>query len=213
MNMKPLAIAALLGATLPLATLAAGEYGSPPADKPTTMERMESGAKAAGDATKRETKDAAITAKVKSALVAEPDLSSMDVNIETEKGVVQLFGFVENQDQIDRAGKLAAAVEGVKSVKNDLKVDTSQGAKSGQTTMDRAGGEVGDAAITAKVKAALIREKDLSAMDINVETENGVVQLAGFVDKKEQIARATKVAEKIKGVKSVKNDLHLKSGS
>jgi len=205
MNLKPLAIAALL----PMAALAAGDYGSPPADtgKPTTMERMESGAKAAGNATKRETSDAWITAKVKSAIAVEKDLSSFDVNIETENGVVQLFGFVENQDQIDHAGKVASSIEGVKSVKNDLKIDTTQTAKSAAST------EVGDAAVTAKVKAALIREKNLSALDINVETENGVVQLAGFVDKKEQIDRAGKVASGIKGVKSVKNDLQLKSGS
>lgn len=202
MNLKPIAIAALL----PMAALAA-DYGSPPADKPTTMERMESGTKAAADATRRETSDAWITTKVKSAIAAEKDLSSFDVNIETEKGVVQLFGFVENQDQIDRAGKLASSIEGVKSVKNDLKIDSTQTAKSAMKT------ETGDAAITAKVKAALIREKDLSALDINVETENGVVQLGGFVDSKEQVDRAAKVAGKVKGVKSVDNDLHLKTGS
>ncbi|HSW12026.1 MAG TPA: BON domain-containing protein [Solimonas sp.] len=203
MKLKPLAIAALL----PIAALAAGEYGGTPADKPTTMERMESGTKAAVDATKRETSDAWITSKVKSAIAVEKDLSSFDVNIETEKGVVQLFGFVETQAQIDHAGKVAASIAGVKSVKNDLKIDSTQSAKSAMKT------EAGDAAITTKVKAALVREKDLSAMDINVETENGVVQLAGFVDRKEQIDRASKVVSRVKGVKSVKNDLHLKSGS
>lgn len=205
MKLKPLAIAA--AALLPMTAFAAGEYGSPPVDKPTTMERIESGARAASDATKRETSDAWITAKIKSAIAVEKDLSSFDVNIETEKGVVQLFGFVETQDQVDRAGKVAASIQGVKSVKNDLKIDSTQSAKSAMKT------EAGDAAITAKVKAALVREKGLSPLDINVETENGVVQLAGFVDRKEQVDRAAYVAGKIKGVRSVKNDLHVKGGS
>ncbi|MDM4771216.1 BON domain-containing protein [Solimonas sp. SE-A11] len=70
-----------------------------------------------------------------------------------------------------------------------------------------------DASITGKVKAALIREKDLSAMDVNVETQNGTVQLSGFVDTKDQQDRAEKVAKSVTGVKEVKNDLRLKTGS
>ena len=211
MKLKPLAIVALL----PMAALAADDYGSPTGstNPPSAVERMESGATAAGKAAKRETKDAWITAKVKSAIAAEKDLSARKVNIETESGVVQLFGFVDNQDQIDRAGKIAVTIEGVKSVKNDLQIDTSQGAKSGQNAMERGSGEVGDAAVTAKVKAAIVREKNLSALDVNVETENGVVQLGGFVDTKDQIERASKVAGKVKGVKSVQNDLKLKGSS
>lgn len=211
MKFKPLAIVALL----PMAALAADDYGSPTVstNPPSAVERVESGATAAGKAAKRETKDAWITAKVKSAIAAEKDLSARKVNIETESGVVQLFGFVDSQDQIDRAGKVAGTIEGVKSVKNDLKIDTSLGAKSGQNALERGSGEVGDAAITTKVKAAIVREKNLSALDVNVETENGVVQLGGFVDTKDQIERASKVAGKVKGVKSVKNDLKLKGSS
>lgn len=210
MKFKLLAIAAML----PMAAMA-DNYGSAPANtnQPTAVERMESGATAAGKATKRETKDAWITAKVKSSIAAEKDLSARKVNVETEAGTVQLFGFVDSQDQIDRAGKIAASIEGVQSVKNDLKIDTSQGAKSGQNAMERGSGEVGDAAITAKVKAAIVREKNLSALEVNVETENGVVQLGGFVDTKDQIDRAGKVAGKVKGVKSVQNDLKLKGSS
>ena len=70
-----------------------------------------------------------------------------------------------------------------------------------------------DVTITSKVKAALIREKDLSAMDVNVETLNGTVQLSGFVDTKDQQDRAEKVAKSINGVKGVKNDLRLKSAT
>lgn len=73
--------------------------------------------------------------------------------------------------------------------------------------------QMSDAAITAKVKAALIREKDLSAMDINVDTEDGMVQLSGFVERQDQIDRAEKAAESVENVKSVKNDLRLKSKS
>ena len=72
----------------------------------------------------------------------------------------------------------------------------------------RSGGEViSDGAITAKVKTALLAEKDISSMEIKVETFNGTVQLSGFVNSQWQIDRAGQVARGVSGVQSVKNDL------
>jgi osmotically-inducible protein OsmY len=69
---------------------------------------------------------------------------------------------------------------------------------------------VDDAAITAGVKAALVKDPELKATEINVETYKGVVQLSGFVSSAENVATAAAVARTVKGVKSVKNDLRLK---
>ena len=64
--------------------------------------------------------DSVITAKVKSALLGDDAVKSSAVSVETVKGVVQLSGFVNTSDQRSAAGKDAAAVKGVKTVKNDL---------------------------------------------------------------------------------------------
>src|SRR5688572_6509241 len=79
-------------------------------------------------------------------------------------------------------------------------------------TEDRAsvGEVIDDTVITAKVKAALIEDDDLSASEINVETFRGTVQLSGFVSDRSDIAKATEVARDIDGVVSVENDLVLK---
>ena len=66
--------------------------------------------------------DTVVTAKVKSAILAEPGLKSAEINVETFKGVVQLSGFVSSQDSADSAVKVARAVNGVSSVKNDMRV-------------------------------------------------------------------------------------------
>lgn len=66
--------------------------------------------------------DAAITAKVKSALIAEPGLKSTGIDVVTEKGVVSLFGTTVSGASRERATQLAAAVEGVKAVENNLAV-------------------------------------------------------------------------------------------
>jgi hyperosmotically inducible periplasmic protein len=63
---------------------------------------------------------AAITTKVKTALLNDSGLKSFDISVETFKDVVQLSGFV-NSDQVKaRAGELAAGVAGVRSVRNNL---------------------------------------------------------------------------------------------
>lgn len=60
--------------------------------------------------------DAAITTKVKSSLVADPMVSALAINVETTKGVVQLQGIVNNEQERQRAIQLAQAVGGVKQV-------------------------------------------------------------------------------------------------
>lgn len=69
---------------------------------------------------------------------------------------------------------------------------------------------VDDATITAGVKAAIVREPTLKVFEIDVETEQGVVRLSGFVSSADSVAAAASVARTVKGVKSVRNDLRLK---
>ncbi len=66
--------------------------------------------------------DTVITTKVKTALLADSDVKGLDVNVDTVKRMVTLNGAVNNQTQIDRAGKLATDVAGVKSVTNNLTI-------------------------------------------------------------------------------------------
>ena len=76
---------------------------------------------------------------------------------------------------------------------------------------EQVGNKVDDAAITAKVKTAMIAEPGLKALQIDVDTANGVVTLSGAVDTPQNLERATQVAQAVEGVKSVDNRLNLKS--
>ncbi len=69
---------------------------------------------------------------------------------------------------------------------------------------------IDDTVITSKVKAAILNEPSLKSGEINVETFKGTVQLSGFVSSKADINKAIEVAQSVKGVKSVKNDMHVK---
>lgn len=74
-----------------------------------------------------------------------------------------------------------------------------------------AGEVVDDAWITTKVKAAFAEDPNVRATGIQVETFKGVVQLSGFANNSTELQRAAEIARGIKGVKSVKNDIRLKS--
>ena len=78
-------------------------------------------------------------------------------------------------------------------------------------TQESTGQYVDDTAITAKVKAKFVEDKEVSAAAINVETFKGVVQLSGFANSRHEAEKAEQLARNIKGVTSVKNDIRLKS--
>ena len=111
-----------------------GSTATPPATSraPTTGDKMASSAQSAGDKMASGTQragdkvdDAAITTKVKTALMAEPGLRSLEINVDTRDNVVTLNGTVDSQEKKQRAMQIAQGVEGVKSVSDNLVVKSS----------------------------------------------------------------------------------------
>ncbi len=145
--------------------------------------------------------DSAIAVKAKAALVENPATKAYDIDLEVYKGVVQLNGFVETAAEKQSAAATVQKVAGVKSVRNNLEIQPQ----------DRSGGVVvDDSMITAKVKSALISDPRTKAYEIEVTTNNGEVQLGGFVDSSAAKKAATDVAHSVSGVKQVTNALSIK---
>lgn len=78
------------------------------------------------------------------------------------------------------------------------------------STQESTGEYIDDVAISNKVRAEFIGDKDLNVFKIDVETFKGVVQLSGFVNSAEIKARAGRVAAGVEGVTSVRNNLIIK---
>lgn len=146
--------------------------------------------------------DSTITTRVKSAFVADKQVDALDIKVVTFKGTVQLSGFADSQQEIDRADQLARDVGGVKSVKNDIRHKPESN-----------GEYLDDSIITAKVKSAFVGDKQVSALDIKVETVKGVVLLSGFADSQQEIDRAVQLVRNVKSVKSVMNNIELKQSA
>ena len=145
--------------------------------------------------------DAVITTKVRSALLADNGVKSFDPKIETNKGIVQLSGFVDNQAQIDRAIEVARGVEGVQGVENKMTL------KSGTATI---GNKIDDSIVTTRVKSALLADPATKSFNIGVVTRKGMVQLSGFADSQEQIDRAIDITRGVQGTAGVQNEMSLK---
>jgi hyperosmotically inducible protein len=145
--------------------------------------------------------NAALQAKAKTKLMTEAPIKASAVNLETENGVVQLGGFVDDEMKGKKAAELVAGIEGVRKVDNQLH------AKPG----DRSAGQaVDDGMLTAKVKAGLA-EADLgTAAGINIDTYNGVVLLTGFVDNEETKRLAEKYVAEHDDVKDVINGIYVR---
>ncbi|MGE3775303.1 MAG: BON domain-containing protein [Gammaproteobacteria bacterium] len=86
------------------------------------VERVGEAMEAQGEKIGAAIDDAAVTARVKAALVADPDLSALEIDVDSKDGVVTLRGSVESSAASERAGTLARDTEGVVSVDNQLVV-------------------------------------------------------------------------------------------
>ncbi len=145
--------------------------------------------------------DSVLTASVKSALLADPDVKSVDFKVETRKGEVLLSGFVDSQAQIDRANAVAKGISGVKNVLNNATI------KESTITV---GNTVDDGVVTSRVKTALLGDESTKSRDIAIVTRKGEVQLSGFVDNQQQIDRAIEITRGIEGVSGVSNEMSIK---
>ncbi len=142
--------------------------------------------------------DAALTARVKTALVDNPDTKARQIDVDTQNGVVQLNGFVDSAASRSAAEAAALGVAGVKSVDNNLEV------RAGDRSV---GGTIDDAAITTKVKAAMLVDSRTKAYRVDVQTNRGIVALGGFVATPAEKSAAQELAGSVEGVARVENNI------
>jgi len=72
---------------------------------------------------------------------------------------------------------------------------------------------IDDATITTQVKARMVENKQVDAAAISVETLNGTVMLSGFAKNADERAMAESIARNVNGVKSVKNEIAVRSAA
>ena len=120
------------------------------------------------------------------------------MRIETVNGEVFLRGKVDSDEAKTAASDIAKGVEGVKNVKNDLQVVAPAARKAVQAN---------DKQITKAVETSFAKDAQLKKIDVRADA--GVVVLSGEVPNISVSAKASEMAHRVAGVKSVKNELRV----
>ena len=154
---------------------------------------------AAAPGTRSMARDMWITTESKVRLMAA-DVPTFDVNVDTQGGVVTLFGSVGSQTEKSTAEAEVKKVDGVRMVRNELQIVP----KAQQAAKERKDEQVREA-----VEQRLEDRDELGDADIKVEVANGVVRLTGKVASQTDRLAALTTARSSEGVRSVVGDLRV----
>jgi hyperosmotically inducible periplasmic protein len=149
--------------------------------------------------------DAGITTAVKSQLAADEDVKAYQIDVDTRDKVVTLSGDVETATAKSRAVEIARTTDGVTNVVDNIQVTGATAEKPQGYSAERA--MFSDTALTAGVKGKLAGDPTVSALRIDVDTEDQVVTLSGEVRTETEREQALKLAGEVEGVKSVTDRL------
>jgi osmotically-inducible protein OsmY len=183
--------------------------------------------------------DAGITTNVKTKLAADDTVKAYQVDVDTRNGVVTLSGAVQTAAAKEQAIMIARGTDGVRDVVDQIRVDEAaatagvdvdvdddlerRAGRAGDEIQeesreaadrigdaaDRTGAVITDAAITSAVKAKFLADTTVQGLQIDVDTNAGMVTLNGNVSSRAEADRATMLARNTDGVKGVQSNLKI----
>jgi hyperosmotically inducible periplasmic protein len=169
--------------------------------------------------------DTAITAEIKGKITDSDLLDHTNISTDTDNGVVTLSGWVATEAQKAHAEELAKGTKGVVSVNDKLTVNPEKAKglvgnaeektkelaeKAEEKTKEGYSdtkGALSNARITSEVKLKFAADDTVKALNIDVDTNNGVVSLNGTVNSKAELQQAIRLAKQVDGVRQVKSHL------
>ena len=151
-----------------------------------------------------EKSDAWMAFKIRSRLLVKGNVSASSTKVSVNDGNVILTGTADNAAQKELTAAYAKDIDGVKTVQNEIIVkDMAPGTTIGE--------KIDDASITSQVKYALLSHKSTSALKTKITTTDGVVRVTGDANTDAEKSLVTKLAQDVRGTKSVKNEMTVKS--
>jgi hyperosmotically inducible protein len=148
-----------------------------------------------------ERSDKWIALKIRGRLLVKGNVSATTTTVAVNDGVVTLGGTADNLAQKELTQVYAEEVEGVKKVKNEIAL------KDGTTVSEK----IDDASITSQVKYSLLRHKSTSALKTKITTVDSAIVITGEAATAAEKSLVTKLAQDVRGVKSVTNNMTVKS--
>ena len=146
-----------------------------------------------------------VALKIRSLLLVEGNVSATSTTVAVLDGVATLGGTANTSAQKELTEIYTKEVQGVKSVTNNIVVNDKP------SMGDTASVTIDDASITSQVKFALLSHKATSALSTKVTTTDGAVVITGEAGSSAEEALVTKLAQDVRGAKSVTNNMTIKS--
>ncbi|MCW5890837.1 MAG: BON domain-containing protein [bacterium] len=143
-----------------------------------------------------------LTSAVKLRLLADERVPGMDINVDTTRGTVTLFGIVATNEAKAAAEQDAKKVEGVRTVKNALQVVPEE--RQEQVAAK-------DEELQERVEQKLAQSEALGKAGVDVDVKNGVARLTGTVPSSEDRLRAAVLARTTPGVRAVTEELRVET--
>lgn len=158
--------------------------------------------------TKGTLSDSALTAEIKTRLMADEMTRGININVDSSHGAVTLRGTVASEAARAKASEIAESVAGKRPVTNALIVGDSSANPQTLSAKAKQAGErsdhvMSDSWITAQVKAKLLADDTIKGLNVNVTTKNGEVVLAGLMPDEATRDKAAALAGEVDGVTSV----------
>lgn len=158
--------------------------------------------------TKGAVSDGALTAEIKTRLMADEMTRGININVDSADGTVVLRGTAPSAAARDRASEIAQSVAGDRAVSNTLVVGDSSANPQTLSAKTKQAGErsddvMSDSWITAQVKTKLLADDDIKGLNVNVTTKNGEVVLAGLMPDEATRDKAVMLATEVDGVNTV----------
>ncbi len=150
--------------------------------------------------TKSAASDMWISTAAKVRLLSNTDTPGFDINVDTDDGIVTLFGIVDSATTKKQAETEVRKVDGVRNVVNDLQIVAPSADKAVAQS---------DKQISTAIEQRIEERPALSDSDIDIEVSNGVARLTGTVQNRGDQVTALTVARSTNGVKRVIDDLKL----
>ena len=143
--------------------------------------------------------DATVATRVKTALIRDDGVKARNIDVDVLEGRVTLTGVVDSPGEAARAVAIAKTIQGARSVRDNL--------QSGAVTI---GQSIDDTVISTRINSALIAEKGIRSMNIDVDVNRGVVTLSGIVRGNAQKNKVMAIARKTAGVSRIVDNLVVK---
>jgi hyperosmotically inducible periplasmic protein len=143
--------------------------------------------------------------KIRSRLLVKGNVSAKSTTVAVQDGVVTLGGTADTLAQKELTAVYAKEIDHVKSVENKIVVQEDSSSR------ETLGEKIDDASITTQVKYALLSHKSTSALKTKVTTTDGVIAITGVAGSDAEKSLVTKLAQDVRGVKSVSNNMTVKS--